>query len=118
MAGIGSGTGPTDWLKILFPTPERPMLSDEQQAVRHAELLVLLDDPEVLDLGRTVYRQHCFVCHHQPSALVYSGADPVHVEWVIRFGDVAEGMPAWQGLLTEPEIDAVTAYVLAAAQGN
>ena len=75
----------------------------------HARLNPLAGSPEAIAAGALVYREHCQQCHkanaqgdgHQRPALrserIRSASDG-DIEWFLRQGDLAHGMPSWSSL--------------------
>ena len=63
--------------------------------------------------GATVWRSRCIRCH-APDPAAVGVADAAAVKSVVESG--TDGMPAFAGRLPAADIDAVSAYVAAAAQ--
>lgn len=72
----------------------------------------LLGQPEAVAAGTLVYRDHCQQCHrqnargdgHKRPALRSDrlrAASDGDIEWFLRQGDLAHGMPSWSSLPTE-----------------
>ena len=64
--------------------------------------------PEAVLAGEKLFREHCAQCHgedgrgtgraadlHSP---VVQNATPGELEWLLRNGNLASGMPSWSGL--------------------
>ena len=80
---------------------------------------------EELALGRRLFNQHCIVCHGVNAVGVGRAPDvrrataATHAAWnaIVRDGARAPaGMPAFGGLLTQAEIDAIHAYAIERAR--
>jgi mono/diheme cytochrome c family protein len=80
---------------------------------------------ETVDTGAELYATHCQVCHgdregtgtsqgappHNESGHTWHHADAQLKDWIIN-GKLGFGpMPAFEGKLTEPEADAILAYI-------
>jgi thiosulfate dehydrogenase len=97
---------------------------------RHAPRVAnpLPSDDQSLIAGMKVYTMNCAVCHgtldHQASPLEHSFYPPApqlilrpahDLEWrtfyVVRTGIRYTGMPAWEGVLSEPDLWRVTDFV-------
>lgn len=86
-----------------------------------ATLLALVSDSARVASGKAVYDAKCLACHGpQGQGLVgpnltdefwIHGGKIVDVQRTIREGVLDKGMLAWKGVLTDPEIDDVTAFV-------
>lgn len=75
----------------------------------HARTNPLAADPQAIAAGSQLYRIHCSQCHG-PAALGDSRKHPslrtdrIHhatdgdLEWFLRQGDLAHGMPSWSSL--------------------
>jgi mono/diheme cytochrome c family protein len=82
---------------------------DRVPAKEHVRVNPLAALPETTAAGALVYRQHCSECHHadamgdgrkKPSLRtdhVRSATDG-DLEWFLRQGDLAHGMPSWSSL--------------------
>lgn len=75
----------------------------------HARANPLTGQYEAIEAGRTIYRDHCLQCHKvdgrgdgrkKPSlrSARVSGASDGDIEWFLRQGDLAHGMPSWSNL--------------------
>lgn len=75
----------------------------------HARQNPLSADPEAVNAGAEVYREHCLQCHKDNaqgdgrkrpalrSDRIKSASDG-DIEWFLRQGDLAHGMPSWASL--------------------
>lgn len=75
----------------------------------HARANPLAAQPETVAAGAIVYREHCLECHksdargdgHKRPSLrserIRSATDG-DIEWFLRQGDLAHGMPSWSSL--------------------
>jgi mono/diheme cytochrome c family protein len=75
----------------------------------HARANALAADPEAKKAGALVYREHCQQCHKANaqgdgrkhpalrSERLRSASDG-DIEWFLRQGDLAHGMPSWSSL--------------------
>ena len=75
----------------------------------HGRTNPLADKPETVHAGSTLYREHCQQCHQanaegdgkkKPSLKTdrIRGATDGDLEWFLRQGDLAHGMPSWSSL--------------------
>ncbi len=96
------------WIAFAESTPET-----SQPAV----------DPELVEKGRAVYAAFCLACHgaedvaiESPSNLFdrewHYGNEPEQIERSIRKGILEKGMPAWDQMITDEDIDSLVAYLL------
>ena len=96
-------------------------------------------DPASAARGRTVYQQYCLACHglngdgngpaiaglrirppsfRNPRHFLAPGMDGAHF-WVVQHGDgQTDGMPAWQGSLTDQQMWDAVNYIKQIAVGN
>jgi mono/diheme cytochrome c family protein len=89
-----------------------------------------LDDPAQFAQGLAQYRAHCVQCHGAPGVapepfalgltpapanLAYTAKEwrPAEIFWVIKHGIKMTGMPAWLYRMSEEELWATTAFVMA-----
>ena len=82
---------------------------DRVPAKDHARTNPLASKPESTSAGALVYKEHCEQCHksdamgdgHKKPALrtdrIKSATDG-DLEWFLRQGDIAHGMPSWSSL--------------------
>lgn len=66
------------------------------------------NQPDVVEAGAKLYRQHCAECHGYDARGVGHAADlhstgvqnatPGELAWFLRNGNLASGMPSWSGL--------------------
>lgn len=64
--------------------------------------------PEAVLAGRKLFREHCAQCHGEDARGTGHAADlrspdvqnatPGELEWLLRNGNLASGMPSWAGL--------------------
>jgi mono/diheme cytochrome c family protein len=85
---------------------------DHVPAKDHARVNPLAAQPQAIAAGALVYSDHCAECHkpdargdgHKRPSLrtqhVRSATDG-DLEWFLRQGDLAHGMPSWSSLPTE-----------------
>lgn len=76
----------------------------------HARINPLSGNPDAIAAGALVYRDHCAQCHqaqaqgdgHKRPSLRSSehlrNASDGDIEWFLRQGDLAHGMPSWSSL--------------------
>jgi mono/diheme cytochrome c family protein len=85
---------------------------DHVPAKDHARTNPLAGQPEAIAAGALVYREHCAQCHkadargdgHKRPSLHSENlrkATPGDIEWLLRQGDLAHGMPSWSSLPSE-----------------
>jgi mono/diheme cytochrome c family protein len=78
-------------------------------AVDHARINPLAANPEAVGAGAELYREHCLQCHkanaqgdkHKRPALRSErirNASDGDIQWFLRQGDLAHGMPSWSSL--------------------
>jgi cytochrome c oxidase cbb3-type subunit 3 len=99
----------------------RPPTGDEA-------LLALVQDPAVVDQGKTQFTQVCAACHGQKGEGLIGpnltdkfwlyGGKPVDIQKTVSEGVVAKGMPAWEQPLGAQRVRAITAYVLTLKNTN
>lgn len=95
--------------------------SGTQLAETSAALLGYLDDPELLGLGKAIFDTQCMPCHQADGGgLVGPNLTDDHYIVIreitdipnqIREGNLAKGMTPFKGVLSEPDIVRVAAYV-------
>ena len=85
---------------------------DHVPAKEHARTNPLAGQPQAVAAGALVYSDHCAECHkadargdgHKRPSLrsdhIRSATDG-DLEWFLRQGDLAHGMPSWSSLPTE-----------------
>lgn len=85
-------------------------------------LMMTVATAEIVEEGKRVYEENCLACHGEKGdQLKDVGIDFSDPEWwqkvteekvreIILKGEPDEGMPAWEGVLTDEEIDAVIIY--------
>lgn len=125
-APAGDGRAPADESGSAAEDDESAEAEEETEMdERSLYLIELVEDEEMLKTGRTQYEMYCLACHGDkepvaegsPSYLFdaewHHGEKPVDIEAVIRKGDLDTGMPGWEGMLSDDEIAAVVAYLLA-----
>ena len=74
------------------------------------------------EAGRDVYTEHCATCHGErlnatgaaPDLKLLRADQKAHFDAMVRNGKGQ--MPAWEGMLTEEEIDGIWAYIRSRAQ--
>lgn len=76
--------------------------------------------PEALEAGEKLFRQHCAECHGENARGLGNAANlrlpdvqsatPGELEWLLRNGNLAGGMPSWSGLPAERRWQ-IVAYV-------
>lgn len=64
--------------------------------------------PEALEAGQKLFHQHCAECHGENARGLghaanlrlpdVQNATPGELEWLLRNGNLARGMPSWSGL--------------------
>ena len=85
---------------------------DHVPAKDHARVTPLAGRPEVVAAGAIVFTDHCAECHKanaggdgrkRPSLRTEQvrAATDGDLEWFLRQGDLAHGMPSWSSLPTE-----------------
>ncbi len=94
----------------------------------HIRINPLATQPETVAAGALVYRDHCAQCHradamgdgHKKPSLrsehIRSATDG-DLEWFLRQGDLAHGMPSWSSL-PEAQRWQVVAYLRSIQSGN
>jgi mono/diheme cytochrome c family protein len=92
---------------------------DHVPAKDHARVNPLAGQPQAIAAGALVYSDHCAECHkadargdgHKRPSLrsehVRTASDG-DLEWFLRQGDLAHGMPSWSSLPTEQRWQVVT----------
>ena len=82
---------------------------DHIPAKDHARTNPLADKPESVNAGALLYRKHCLQCHqadgagdgHKKPSLKTDrirAATDGDLEWFLRQGNLAHGMPSWSSL--------------------
>ena len=92
---------------------------DHVPAKEHARTNPLAGQPQAVAAGALVYSDHCAECHkadargdgHKRPSLrsdhVRTATDG-DLEWFLRQGDLAHGMPSWSSLPTEQRWQLIT----------
>lgn len=106
-----------DMAQVASIKKSGPNAADEEK-----EITKLLGSATVIADGKTVYAGKCAACHG-PELQGVIGPNLVDDYWIhgtgkvgdlalmVRQGVPAKGMPAWEGLLKDEEIRAVTVYL-------
>lgn len=91
------------------------------KGVTEEELAALLNQSAVLSVGQQVYSGKCAVCHGQKGEGLIGpnmtddywlhGGALLDIRRIVSQGVLDKGMLAWQGVLSEDEINAVTVYL-------
>lgn len=94
---------------------------EKQKAKGDIDLLALASDGTILKAGEAVFASKCAACHgNQGQGLVgpnladeywIHGGQIQEIKEIIVNGVLEKGMLAWAGMLSDDEINAVTAYV-------
>ena len=82
---------------------------DHIPAKDHARVNPLVAQPEAIAAGARIYTDHCAECHkpdargdgHKRPSLrseIIRSATDGDIDWFLRQGDLAHGMPAWSSL--------------------
>jgi mono/diheme cytochrome c family protein len=82
---------------------------DRVPAKEHARINPLAAHPETAAAGALIYREHCAQCHRADAAGDGRKRPPLRsdhiraatdgdLEWFLRQGDLAHGMPSWSSL--------------------
>ena len=85
---------------------------DHIPAKDHARANPLAAQPEAIAAGARIYTDHCAECHrpdargdgHKRPSLrseILRSATDGDLEWFLRQGDLAHGMPSWSSLPTQ-----------------
>ena len=85
----------------------------------HARVNPLAAQPEAIAAGARIYTDHCAECHRadargdghkRPSLRTEQlrNATDGDIEWFLRQGDLAHGMPSWSSLPTQQRWQLVT----------
>lgn len=78
-------------------------------------LAAYVADPAAIPAGNTLFGQHCSTCHGE---VVPSAPDKESARRIISGGGAHVTMPVWGTVLTPEQLDALTAYTLAASKGS
>ena len=92
---------------------------DHIPAKDHARLNPLAGQPEAIPAGARIYGDHCAECHKtdargdgrkRPSLRTEQlrNASDGDIEWFLRQGDLAHGMPSWSSLPTQQRWQVIT----------
>lgn len=86
------------------------------------ELEILAKDPQALIKGQAIFLLRCANCHGKrgegqsaPNLTdhfwIHGKAAPLDILRVIREGSLQQGMPSWEGVLTDQELNSTAVYV-------
>jgi len=101
-----TGIALTGWVALAADSSTR---WTHVPAREHMRINPLGSDPEAVETGARLYREHCQTCHrldaqgdgHKRPALrsdrVRNASDG-DLEWFLRQGDLRRGMPSWSSL--------------------
>ena len=78
-------------------------------------LATYVTDPASQPAGKTLFDQHCSVCHGEK---VPSAPDVVSARKIIGGGGPHVTMPVWGNILTQEQLDALVQFSLAASKGQ
>jgi cytochrome c oxidase cbb3-type subunit 3 len=108
-------------VKLRALKEEKELVKENSTATNVASLEKLLTDPTTIATGKEVFIAKCVACHgNNGEGLVgpnltddywIHGATPADVYRVIAEGVLEKGMLAWKGMVSDDELNAVTAYV-------
>lgn len=132
---IGRAAGPVQFELRPVSYPRNGYVHTGSDSVSGASAYARHDQkPHLADLtpqerhGEDVYQRNCAFCHAADGTAanwiarfiephprdftrVDVALDRVHLRRAIRDGVAGSAMPAWKGVLTDPDIDAVIAYI-------
>ncbi len=123
--GINLGYLPTYEDDLAASQAELQAMRDQHQqaspSVDQAFLAKAAEDPAVVDAGKAAYMTNCASCHGQKGEGLIGpnltdkywlhGGELTDIHKVVKEGVAANGMPAWDGVLTQDDIVGVVAYV-------
>jgi len=101
---------------------EQQMAEDTAEVKSEETYLALLNNPEVLDAGKTEYMTKCMACHGDKGQGLI-GPNLTDDYWIHDDGSVSsilhtartgvpdKGMPAWKDLIPDETLEAVAIYV-------
>jgi mono/diheme cytochrome c family protein len=90
--------------------PWQTQLTEDQIEILAAYVV----DPEGAPQGSNLFSQYCSSCHGQR---VPTAEDVEQAKQVIAAGGAHQTMPVWGQVLTQEQLDALTAYTFSASQG-
>ena len=108
-------------MKALEKVRAQQVASSPEKSFGEDQLLALVENDQVLELGGKVFQQKCAACHGmQGQGLV--GPNLTDAYWVhggsmrdvldiVVKGVPEKGMLAWKGVISDEEIRAVVAYI-------
>lgn len=126
-----SQSGPTlkEELNIALEEMKKNQSQDSGLYETEASLVELMNKPELVGLGGSVYANKCAVCHGDqlqgqigPNLTdhywIHGQGKPKDILKVIRDGVSDKGMPGWNQLLNTDDQYAVTAFILYKIDSN
>jgi cytochrome c oxidase cbb3-type subunit 3 len=101
---------------------ERYANKDGGGQTSNASITAMSKDQSALASGKTDYNNYCAACHGQlgeggigpnlTDSYWLHGFEPLQIKKSIVDGIPAKGMTPWKGILTDKQIDNVTAFIL------
>jgi cytochrome c oxidase cbb3-type subunit 3 len=121
--GIGSGKGRIAAYEAdMAKARALQAVREPQTGLTAEQLAALAADAGVVANGRQLFAQNCAACHRADGGGLIGpnltddfwihGATAVEIHHTIDEGVLAKGMPPWGKVLQQPQIDALTAFVL------
>lgn len=110
-------------LKAALAEIEKMKSAQPVLAASEADLETMVKDPKVIESGAKIYTNNCAVCHgNELQGMI--GPNLVDSYWIhgkgalndvrvaIQKGVLDKGMPAWETVLSQQDVIAVTAFVI------
>lgn len=108
--------------KMSVIESEQKLAEDSAPVKSNEYFLALLEDPEILEVGKNEYTLKCLACHGDKGQGLI-GPNFTDDYWIHGDGSVAailevanngvldKGMPPWKGVIDEEALEAVSVYI-------
>ena len=120
---FGGPTSDEELAQKMSAIQSEQQIAEESAPVKSADdYLALLDNPEVLEKGKTEYMLKCMACHGDKGQGLI-GPNFADGYWIQGDGSVSailevanngvldKGMPPWKGVIPEDTLEAVAIYI-------
>lgn len=99
------------------------LLASQKKALSPEETLALMQNPQTIQAGETLYNERCLACHAAGGAgqigpnltdayWLNGDGSSDSIQKIIDKGVTEKGMPAWEAVFSDDELIQITAYVI------